>query len=467
SSIFCALYCAFIFVVLIRRLVETPGGIFWDASKTNYVVGVLSQFSALLTDATIRALFGVLQPALTAQEGGTSFATWIGLGSSDWSSVFQVAAVNRFVNVWCDFRLSLPLLSLAFGSVLKFQADFEYYFIPGPPRATMPVYAGLTPPDITLLSRINASDLSMYFVTWGSSLLGSSQFAQDFSLEGCDGDCRSVILAGGIQLPRQVKPLLNESIYSGPTFDESDTITVINATGMVVKYEGVPDSDDMLAFNITTDCVYSSGQDDSNGLQICVKQDNDSMIVGWSACPIALYDRGTCNHEPDRTAWRAEPITAGTRMSLYKQVTTTAYNRDNQSIVNIAGIGSPTKIPLSAANYTRIFERALVANVNSSAVDRSNINMLVYTVTWMHRTFLKSFPGDNNSSVSNLHNFLAVPIQFSVTANEYANYTVTERGWEKVVQFPMPDEMITVARGGSSSSRLAILPWAGWVFITA
>ena len=32
-------------------------------------------------------------------------------------------------------------------------------------------------------------------------------------------------------------------------------------------------------------------------------------------------------------------------------------------------------------------------------------------------------------------------------------------------KFPLPDDMISVARGGRSASRLAILPWAGWVFI--
>jgi len=130
STIFMGLFTAFIVIVLIDKIVETPGGVFWDASKTNYIVSVLSQASALLTDTLIRDFFAVLRPVLAAPRRrlwnpfkrgpGSSFATWVGLSpASGWSSVLQVAAVGGFLNPWCNMRLVLPIMLLAFGSILK------------------------------------------------------------------------------------------------------------------------------------------------------------------------------------------------------------------------------------------------------------------------------------------------------------------------------------------------------------
>ena len=142
----------------------------------------------------------------------------------------------------------------------------------------MSVYAGLNPPDVYLLNFINASDLAMYEVTWSSSILGVSQFARDFPLPDCDSPaCRAVFLPGGVSNVRQVEHILNKTLYSVDTFHNYDTVTIYNASGMVVKYE-VP-TGDSLAFNLAEDCVYA-GQAIDNGVQLCVKQDGESIIVG-------------------------------------------------------------------------------------------------------------------------------------------------------------------------------------------
>lgn len=90
-------------MVLLTGEVQTPG-VFWDAATTNFVVGVLSQLSAILTAAAIKSLLGGLRTALAQRPQGSSFATWTGLGGSDWWTVFQVAFVNGFMNLWCDLR---------------------------------------------------------------------------------------------------------------------------------------------------------------------------------------------------------------------------------------------------------------------------------------------------------------------------------------------------------------------------
>jgi hypothetical protein len=86
-----------------------------------------------------------------------------------------------------------------------------------------------------------------------------------------------MIMPGGLTMARQVKPSLNESIYVGNYFAQSSTVRIANATGMVVRYDvPLPSS---LLFNLTTECVYAQAQG-NNGLQVCLKQDGKSMVVG-------------------------------------------------------------------------------------------------------------------------------------------------------------------------------------------
>lgn len=156
-------------------------------------------------------------------------------------------------------------------------------------------------------------------------------------------------------------------------------------------------------------------------------------------------------------------------MSMYTIPTTTSYSLESQNILSITTDTDPSPFPLSAKDYLTILGRILVppsVNGTTSLTDKQlrdadNINSLVYAITWMHRTFLKSFPSDRISSISNLHNLLAVPVQFSVTARTYANYSQT------LFQLPLPETMRTTATGGKSRSRLKIQQWAGWLFIGA
>jgi hypothetical protein len=87
-------------------------------------------------------------------------------------------------------------------------------------------------------------------------------------------------------------------------------------------------------------------------------------------------------------------------------------------------------------------------------------------MTWSHRTYLKSFPDDRDRTTASLRNALAVPFQHTVTAAIYGNYSASEQGFVgSVPQFVLPDDMITLATGGTSRSRLAIKVWTGWLFV--
>ncbi|OIW32040.1 hypothetical protein CONLIGDRAFT_678472 [Coniochaeta ligniaria NRRL 30616] len=459
SLLFGFLYCWFIIVVLIYGRVETPFGVFWEASTTNLVVSVLSQISAYLTDATLKSFLGILRTVFMTRPDGSSFESYVGLGeASGFLTVFQVAAMNWFINPWCNFRLSLPVLCLAFGSVLKFMATFQYYFVAS--NVTMTVYAGLIPLDVGVMRVVSQADICMFFELWSSNLLSNSRYALEFPFAGCDGDCRSFIMPGGLEAPRQVKQFLNETLLSGGTFDNSETLRISNATGFILKFEK-PDAN--LTFDLVQDCVYGGAQE-NNGLQICMKQYGQSIDFGWAACPKNLLDNNLCN---SNTTWRSGAMSSTTRMTAFKQLTTTSYNRRNGSIVDIEIPQGAVPVPIntSASDYKTVFRAILTPGPNATLSDKSNINALIYAMTWSHRTYVKSFPDDKDSTTSNLRNVLAVPFQHTMTATIFGNYTASEHGLKAVTQFILPDEMITTATGGTSRSRLAILRWTGWLFV--
>lgn len=122
----------------------------------------------------------------------------------------------------------------------------------------------------------------------------------------------------------------------------------------------------------------------------------------------------------------------------------------------------PEQVFLDATEYLAIIKRVLIPRSSESQVDTTNINALNYFLVWAHRTYRYSFPDDRNTLITSLHNFLAVPLQFTVTAVQFSNYTASQLG---LGSFPMPNDTITVATSGRSSSRLYIQPWAGWLFI--
>lgn len=104
SALFFILYCAFISVVLLPGVLETLGAVYWNASTTNSIVTVLSQISALLTNAMLKSLLTTVRPALAARRRGTRFSSWIAQGSSGWITAVQLSLTNVFVDMWANFR---------------------------------------------------------------------------------------------------------------------------------------------------------------------------------------------------------------------------------------------------------------------------------------------------------------------------------------------------------------------------
>jgi hypothetical protein len=181
------------------------------------------------------------------------------------------------------------------------------------------------------------------------------------------------------------------------------------------------------------------------------------------ACPDQLYQAKQCQ---SNQTWRNEPVALATRMSALSQDTMATFNCQNFSIIDVEAVSNPEPLHLKASDYTAIFQRLLIPTDDATAEDLANINALIYTWTWMHRDENVVFPGDTTTMSGYLQNILAIPFQFTVVAVEYSNYTVAADGLESTVgTFPLPSSMTTSATGGWSSTRLIILPWAGWLYI--
>ena len=101
---FTVLYCFFIYSVLIYGNPQV-GVILFDASTANLLTSIFSQVFVMLSDMMIRGLLDTLRVVLIKREKGTPTSTFFGLSAaSEWQSAFRLAWVNKFLNLWCDFR---------------------------------------------------------------------------------------------------------------------------------------------------------------------------------------------------------------------------------------------------------------------------------------------------------------------------------------------------------------------------
>ena len=126
--VFTVLYMFFIYYVLIEGKVQV-GAVFFGASTTNLLVSIFSQIFVVLAAMTMHGLLTTLRLVLK----DTSLVTFFGIGSSSgWSSVLKLLAAGWFPKLWCNFTsvllgegsllvviLGIPIVGLAFGSVLK------------------------------------------------------------------------------------------------------------------------------------------------------------------------------------------------------------------------------------------------------------------------------------------------------------------------------------------------------------
>ncbi|KAF9871475.1 hypothetical protein CkaCkLH20_11122 [Colletotrichum karsti] len=435
SVLFTIVYSLFIYHVLFEGN-PVIGSWTFDASLTNLLLSIFSQLYAMLL----------------AGKGGATASSFFQLSpATDWFSVLKFIFRGKFRSNWGLIRLALPFMGLGFGSVLKFQNSFEDYFIKQ--GVAIDVYAGNMPPDVSILGLISTSYLDGFFDTWSQQLLNYPRYATKWKMDGCTKDCSVSFLPGGMEIARKVGPLLNSTILKGGLFNNTESIMIESAPGLVAKFDHLASDFEFVMYE---DCrTYQTPLGDA--LQLCKKQMGDSVAAGWKACPSFLQFTRAC---ASQLSWTQTPITSKTLFTAYRQNATTVYSQKDLSIQHVAPRSDPVRVKMSEEDMDLIWNRIFLPRPLSSELDLESINVTISRMAWKYRTYTEFFP-DNDLHVELLQNFLAVPLQFAVTAMQYANYTLAlpKDKWT------FPPELITTATGGRSIKRVRGIAHGNWVLV--
>jgi hypothetical protein len=114
---------------------------------------------------------------------------------------------------------------------------------------------------------------------------------------------------------------------------------------------------------------------------------------------------------------------------------------------------------LKASDYKYIFQSIFLFDNYTN--DQQMVSALVYRFTWIQRITRDYFFYDQSGPTKDLQNLLAIPLQFSINAYQFANFTPETNG----SNWSMPDEALTSATAGRTVSRLVILSSTAWFFI--
>ncbi|OBR15174.1 hypothetical protein CH63R_00354 [Colletotrichum higginsianum IMI 349063] len=456
SVIFTVVYSLFIYHVLFQGN-PVIGSWTFDASLTNLLLSICSQLYGMLLAYVVMSLSDALRWSLasrTGGKGGASASSFFQLSpATDWFSILKLILRGRFRSNWGLIRLALPFMGLGFGSILKFQNSFEDYFIKQ--GVSIDVYAGNIPPDVSVLGLISTTYLDGFFDTWAQQLLNYPRYATGWKMDGCTGACSVSFLPGGMEIARKVGPLLNSTILQGGLFNQTETIMIESAPGLVARFDPVPDG---FEFDLEQDCsVYQTPLGDA--LQMCKRQMGDSVAAGWRACPSATQLTRGC---ATRLAWTKAPIVSKTLFTAYRQTATTMYSQKDLSIQHVEPVSKPARFPMLEPDMELIWDRVFRPRPSPAQIDLESINVTISRMAWKYRTYTEFFP-DNQMHVELLQNFLAVPLQFAVTAMQYANYTLALPEEKRI----FPPELLTRATGGRSIKRFVSQPWTVVVFIAS
>lgn len=134
------------------------------------------------------------------------------------------------------------------------------------------------PMDETLLRLIPASYVGMFFASWIPTLLDIPKFATPMPIAGCEENCTSAFLPGGIETARKIAPFLNMTLMEGGIFRDAETIQIQNAPGILLRFDDLPLDFD---FDRKTEC-HTYGQHLNDTLQVCIRSMDGRLAFGES-----------------------------------------------------------------------------------------------------------------------------------------------------------------------------------------
>jgi hypothetical protein len=156
---------------------------------------------------------------------------------------------------------------------MSVHANFVYLSTPtGKPVA---VFAGLALMDQRVLDYIPTSVMCIYFSAWISSILGVSKYVTGISADGCNTNCTSVFLPGGLETARILGENMNLTLLEGGVFNNTDAVILNNAPGFALIFGSPYDG---FIFNHENDCQLYGTRGDV--VQICITSNDSSLTVG-------------------------------------------------------------------------------------------------------------------------------------------------------------------------------------------
>lgn len=339
------------------------------------------------------------------------------------------------------------------------------------PVSTIPVFAGLTPVSVTsLVGLVPTSVLCIYFTQWAYNILGASKYVTGISSPTCNGnDCTAVFLPGGVETARLQTGNLNLTLLNGTVVQDFSSILINHAPGYQLEFFPVPSG---YSFPPSDCALYGQERDDS--LQLCVSSQNSTILagyysckrnqltgIGWSICPTSLFRTGTC-YTNKTWSYRLDQSTS---MNVFKRYSTVAYDATNLSILSVESVTAPQVVTIDPQEFRTIFSTVFTPTTNLTSDDTEMTTGLLFQIGWLLRLYQDDFADNDFIPLNFLRGLLTVPIQFTVTALQYVNSTVSAIDPQSNT-YALPADLKTTASAARSTYRaISTKPWTVYTFI--
>jgi hypothetical protein len=183
--------------------------------------------------------------------------------------------------------------------------------------------------------------------------------------------------------------------------------------------------------------------------------------LGWSICPTDIYGNQKCTTDKSWTDFQPDQQTS---LSVFRQYATTAYDRQNFSIINVETVSPPQPVVIDPGDFRAIWAMIFNPGSNATSIDAVMVNSLMFEIGWYLRLYKDQFRDDEQSPLNILQNFLTIPIQFFTTALESVNATL-QATFPGDDLFPMPSDMETTASAAQITPRFIGQLWVVCAFI--
>lgn len=182
---------------------------------------------------------------------------------------------------------------------------------------------------------------------------------------------------------------------------------------------------------------------------------------GWSICPTDIFGNQACTTDKSWTNFQPGQQTS---LSVFRQYATTAYDRQNFSIIDVEPVSSPQPVVIDPDDFRAIWAKLFNPGINTTSDDAVMVDSFMIELGWYLRLYEDRFSDDAQSPLNLLQNFLTVPIQFSTTALQFSNATLQAEFPGSDV-FPIPSDLETTASAAQITPRFIGQLWTVCVFI--